>query len=165
MKRLLKMMLFPVAILALTAAVFGWWHFCILHWPRTSATVLSSSVQWIPTGGLRGYHKPSISFQYSVAGQTYTSTQYETGQDYWSLIGRTVDAEQAVQRFPAGVKTTAYYDPGDPSYAVLHPGLPFGFVAVGLFLVLVFSVGVQMAMLSLSKRKRASLSFSRSTKK
>lgn len=82
MKRLLKMMLFPGAALVLAAASLGWWHMRLLRWPKNPATILSSSVQWIPTGGSRGYHKPAISFQYSIAGRTYASSQYETGENY-----------------------------------------------------------------------------------
>ena len=65
-------------------------------------------------------YSPAVSYNYDVDGTTYSS----------DLLGfirvwtdDESDAQGMVQRYPVGQTVTAYYDPGDPSRAVLDPGV------------------------------------------
>ena len=64
----------------------------------------------------RATYEPVITYRYSVAGQDYTSKRYSytftMDHDYG-------DAKRIVEAHPKGTVVTAYFDPDDPSQAVL----------------------------------------------
>ena len=96
-------------------------------WPLTEGSVTASGVDMKNdaidterrTRALR--YSPAVSYSYDVDGTTYSS----------DLLGfirvwtdDESDAQVTVQRYPVGQTVTVYYDPGDPSRAVLDPGVP-----------------------------------------
>lgn len=154
MQRLLRHLVFPLSVLSAVSVVLGVWHLVLLNRPRATATVLSSHVDFVPTGGSRGYYKPAITFQYTVSGDSFVSHQFEPGEDYWalSLTGGKAAAERVIADFPVGARTTAYYNADHPSRATLHPGLPIGFVVGSLIIWMVFGLGLQRLYLRFLKK-------------
>jgi hypothetical protein len=91
-------------------------------------------------------YRPEVSFEYTVAGRAHQSDTVHYG--LWASSDRAA-AEAIADRFPAGSQTTAYYDPDEPTRAVLLRGAehlpsflvlfltPFHCVAVGLWVMVV----------------------------
>jgi hypothetical protein len=82
-----------------------------------------------------------VQFRYTVDGREYSSDKYSFDNLSSSDSGW---ARQAVAKYFAGAQTTCYYDPADPSRAILKPGIdgsnifllmfitPFNVVGLGL---------------------------------
>ncbi len=97
-----------------------------IDWPLTEGSVTASGVDMkndaIDTGrrtrALR--YSPAVSYSYDVDGTTYSS-------DLLGFIRVWTDDESGAhgiaRRYPVGQTITVYYDPGDPSRAVLDPGV------------------------------------------
>lgn len=91
-------------------------------------------------------YRPDVAFRYEVAGAAYEADTLHFA--VWGSSDRS-DAEAAIRPFPVGAMTTAWYDPDDPSVAILQPGVkhlpwfllifltPFHCAGVGLWLLLV----------------------------
>jgi hypothetical protein len=60
-----------------------------------------------------------VRYEYVVGGRTYTCDRVSFGDHSSSDAAR---AQAIVKRYPKGRKVTAYYDPEDPSLAVLERG-------------------------------------------
>lgn len=85
--------------------------------------------------------EPAIRYRYKVAGREYAGERYAYGQFSSSASGH---ADEVVRRHPAGKHVTVYYDPHNPSEAVLAMGVqpqqwfmllflqPFLLVGIGL---------------------------------
>jgi len=96
-------------------------------WPFTSGTILTSKVTSSSRGRWTSY-EPAISYAYSVEETSYT------GRDVWTVRACTDDeAKNAVERFPTGTRARVYFDPADPSRAVLWPVLTRGMYLAGSF--------------------------------
>ncbi len=87
-------------------------------WPATTGTVLTSSVQSKRTGTSISFY-PVVVYQYTVNGQSYQSQHIKAGEQFFNIriIG---DAEATVRRYPSGAQVTVYYNPVNPSEAVLE---------------------------------------------
>ena len=85
-------------------------------WLSAPAEVLSATIETSSHSSGRGgggtSRTPRITYRYAVAGQTYTG-------DRAAFFYSNNDAYDFVRRFPPGAHTTAYYDPQDPTDAVL----------------------------------------------
>ena len=87
-------------------------------------------------------YKPLVKYRYAVDGVEYTSMRYSYST--WSSSGGSW-ANSVVRKHPAGQKVTVYYDPDEPSEALLHLDVPSmsyflllfmqPFVTVGLGLI------------------------------
>lgn len=111
------------------------------HFTRTDGTILESSVT--TSRGSKGgtTHGVSVSYSYAVDGKRYTGTRYRWSD--WSLSGDY--AYDVVKTIPAGASAAVYYDPADPSVAVLDNSvggfdlfmpmfmMPFNAVMLGLW--------------------------------
>jgi hypothetical protein len=85
-------------------------------WPSTPANIISAEVK-TGSGGPRNSstrYTPRITYRYTVEGQSYTSDRaafvYSSSSD---------KARAFIRRFPPGAQVPAYYDPADPTEAVL----------------------------------------------
>ena len=115
------------------------------HFEEVPARILSSSVSSSTDSEGSTSYKPRVSYEYRVAGQTYTSDQY--AYTLWSTSDRDA-ASGIVDEHPVGAAATAYVDPNDPTEAVLDvSGAAFPklillfltpFHCVGLFLLSAF---------------------------
>lgn len=65
------------------------------------------------------YYYPEVTYEYDVAGVTYTSNKILFLRVNYSRA----DAEATAARYPAGGQATAWVDPRNPRRAVLEPGL------------------------------------------
>jgi hypothetical protein len=75
---------------------------------HTSGTVISSTVQ-VPA------QLPLVIYSYSVDGAVFRSQRVRSADE----PGET--AATTVARYPAGASVVVYYDPGNPSDALLEP--------------------------------------------
>ncbi len=89
------------------------------NWSSTMGTVTSSSIEWRrgSKGGSVAY--PVVQYSYQVMGQMLQGQKIMPGPD----TGGT-GAQKVVNRYPAGAQVTVYYDPNNPSDAVLERSMP-----------------------------------------
>ena len=89
------------------------------QWPTVAGTILESRVQITTSSSDTGtVFDPIIRYQYRVQRQQYVNNT-------WQKIGNSPtrhEAQEIVNRYPQGKRTTVYYDPADPKNSVLVPG-------------------------------------------
>lgn len=151
---MVKAALGGLALLGLATAGFG--LYLVIYgndaasWPETQGTVVSATVKTHTSrrgsqsvgqrDRLREYY-PSITYRWTVNGQTYTGSQYQIGANADSYYrAEREKAEAEVAKYPAGTAIPVYYDPDAPSTAVLvrdvsagvYVPLPVGLVMLAL---------------------------------
>ena len=86
-------------------------------WGETEARIIVSQVlPWQYNQYSRMAYQPKIRYEYEFGGKTYTSERIR------KVPVRSSDESKAkawVEKYPAGMKTTAFVDPADPKSAVL----------------------------------------------
>jgi len=89
------------------------------NWPSTMGMVLMSTLEarHDSEGGYTYY--PVVQYEYRVMGQPYQGNRIMPGPS----VGGS-GANKVVARYPAGTQVTVYYDPNNPSDAVLERGMP-----------------------------------------
>jgi len=103
------------------------------NWPKVEGVVSNSSVRtYTPVGQMNraftdsdSTYYPEFRYTYTVDRQTYTSSRYSLGESGQGFPDRE-DAQKAASEHPAGSKVDVFYDPADPSSAVLRPGSSTG---------------------------------------
>lgn len=113
----------PMLLLSLGSVIWGWYQISEQHRllstaEQTNAVVISSSVESQANTGTRDgetFYTPVVQFTFTLNEENYESTMVSPGRD----AGPHNWADEMVGEFPAGRKTTAYYDPADPSAAFL----------------------------------------------
>lgn len=90
-------------------------------WQSTMGTVTFSTVERRSSGdGTTNY--PVVHYTYQVMGQMLQGSKVMPGPE----VGGT-GAHKVVERYPAGAQVMVYYDPNNPSDAVLERSMP-GFI-------------------------------------
>ncbi len=91
----------------------------IKGWSSTLGTVLMSDIEWRRSskGGSTPY--PVVRYTYAVNGQTFQSNKRAPGSE----VGGT-GARGVVAKYPAGAQVMVFYDPKNPSDAVLERRAP-----------------------------------------
>jgi len=118
-----------------------------LSWPTTDGAISHSAVlqqmgQTSSSTNAANY-KADVTYRYKVQGRDYSSERI-TLADFSSSGGR---AQGIVDRYPDGAPVTVYYNPVDPSDAVLERGSTSGIAVLcvigGIFAAagLLFLVG------------------------
>ncbi|MDN3385104.1 DUF3592 domain-containing protein [Pseudoalteromonas sp. APC 3358] len=93
-------------------------------WPQTTGSILKSSYKRANFTSAHNKDKQANNYvldflyEYSVQGKKYTSTQPLLFGLY--LID---DIQPFLSRYPVGLETKVYYDPQNPSIAVIDTGL------------------------------------------
>lgn len=119
-------------------------------WPSVEGRIVQTTVRtWTPRrpGGAgtdserqrRRRFYPEVTYQWAVDGQTFTGSRYSLGESQDDHEER-ADAVEAARRFPAGGPIEVFYDPADPSSAVLDRSrqggafvpLPLGLLMLGV---------------------------------
>lgn len=108
------------------------------------------SRRWLPTQGrilgaitvtvrspVGFFTSPMVAYEYTVDGETYQSQTI----DYRGSV-RLRAAKQTVERYRWGRRVTVYYNPKDPTLAVLEPGATAGGVMRVVLSVLLVGVGL-----------------------
>ncbi len=149
----LRFLLAAFCLLGLAMAGFGIYFIALGNaarsWPRVEGRVISTRIRIdYPTAGTQGTRSqrqrlrqfyPSITYSWTVEGQSYTGSRYQLGTTHEKYDERQ-EAVKAAARFPAGAPIPVYYEPGNPSQAVLDPRtsagvyvpLPLGLLILGL---------------------------------
>lgn len=127
-----------------------------LSWPSTEGEIAHSAVLFqtesSPSQGRNSTFKADIAYRYKVNGRSYSSAKIAV----LDLSSTMRSAQSLVDRYPDKSKIDVFYNPRDPSDAVLEPGSSSGvtvlyliggvFVAAGLlFLVTSLTGHVHMA--------------------
>ncbi|HSL31612.1 MAG TPA: DUF3592 domain-containing protein [Anaerolineales bacterium] len=88
-------------------------------WPSTLGTVEESRIQMRSNsdGGRTSY--PLVRYSYQVMGRPYQSQKIMPGMD----VGGS-GAQKVVARYPVGAQVMVYYNPENPSEALLERGVP-----------------------------------------
>lgn len=88
-------------------------------WPSTMGTVTNSFLEARSSseGGTTNY--PVVNYSYQVAGQTFQSSKRAPGPE----VGGT-GAGNVIARYPAGAQVMVFYNPQNPSDAVLERKAP-----------------------------------------
>jgi hypothetical protein len=90
----------------------------VSQWPSTMGTVLNSYLERRRSNnGSTNY--PVVQYSYQVGGRTYQSSKLAPGPE----VGGT-GAGRVVARYPAGAQVMVFYDPQNPSDAVLERKAP-----------------------------------------
>ncbi|WP_164021548.1 DUF3592 domain-containing protein [Pyxidicoccus trucidator] len=104
-------------------------------WPTTEGTIRSSTVtsrEVAPINAETSYdddapkpapqilYRPEVEYTYTVDGQSYTGTSL--GKDVVEVSSKQ-HAQAHAARYPRGTPAKVFYDPEDPSQAVLEPGV------------------------------------------
>ena len=88
-------------------------------WSTTMGTVTFSTLEWRrgSKGGSTAY--PVVHYTYQVMGQAHQGHKVMPGPESGGSW-----AHKVVARYPAGAQVMVYYDPQNPSDALLERGMP-----------------------------------------
>jgi len=88
----------------------------VKNWSTTMGTVSSSYLERRRSSNNRGStNYPVVHYSYQVGGQAYQGTRIAPGME----VGGT-GAGKVVERYPIGAQVMVFYDPQNPSDAVLE---------------------------------------------
>lgn len=93
-------------------------------WPTTTGKITSSRIDEFmgraktATGSRRTIYTPQIKFSYTVDGKQYHGDRIGNG-DYQSYTE--YSPNRLIKRYPAQSEVTIYYNPADPTDALLQP--------------------------------------------
>ena len=108
---------------------------------RTDTSVTSDATQAQIEASRRYY--PEITYRWSVNGESYSGSIYQLGTTSKKYKSRT-DAQAAAAKYPDGSALAVYYDPKQPSQAVLNRAVSAGVfvpLPIGLLLLAVGLLG------------------------
>ena len=127
---MLRVFTWGLIVLGLAMCGFGVYFvqlgFEARSWPEAKGRILSTTVKVSTsrssgsrsTSYSREYY-PNIRYSWSVDGVQYTGDRYRLGTTHEKYRERS-DAEEAAKAFPGGTTIPVYYDPKNPSEAVLE---------------------------------------------
>ena len=101
-------------------------------WTKVQGRIINTTVRtYSPVGTtrqervrLRTYF-PEITYTWTVDGQVHTGDRYALGEGHPDYQERE-EARKAAAAFPAGQNIDVFYNPKDPSSAVLDPAMKSG---------------------------------------
>ena len=115
-------------------------------WPKTYGTIVSSSlkVRQVRNRGVRGSRMTAnIEYQYRAEGENHTGTRVTYGSGWpFKNFFQSTQAKQAVSKYKKGHRVPVYYDPANPSRAVLVPGVTLETYLLPGLAVLTLIVGI-----------------------
>lgn len=91
----------------------------VSQWPSTMGTVNASYLERRSDGEGGSTNYPVVQYSYHVGGQSYQSSKYAPGPE----MGGT-GAGKVIARYPAGAQVMVFYNPQNPSEAVLERKAP-----------------------------------------
>jgi len=120
-------------------------------WPSTDGTIISNRIVGQKIKQYDGTYYTNfdvyIRYQYSVNGVSYTSRSVNS-------IDSPSYPYSYASRYPFGKDVTVYYNPKDPSKAVLEPGFVDIFKTFDVFSYLIFGAGLYFIFLGISRIKK-----------
>ena len=120
-------------------------------WPSTEGEIAHSATLYqtdttATSNGVATY-KADIAYRYKVNGANYSSSKVALLDLASSSSGR---AQNIVQRYPDKSKVQVYYNPADPSEAILEPGSVGGINFLYIFGGIFATAGVLFLLMSLT---------------
>ena len=118
------------------------------NWPTTTGTIVSSEVKRNRSSETTTYGA-AVVYDYEVGGREYVQSRITFGD---SSRGDPAYAERIVRRYQPDREVTVYYDPEDPSLAVLEPSsggswllllIGGAFIVFSIFMMLMMSAFVR----------------------
>ena len=92
----------------------------VSQWPSTMGTVMMSTLEQRHSSDNSGYTDyPVVQYSYQVGGRAYQSMKLAPGPEVGGSGARGV-----VAKYPAGAQVMVFYDPQNPSDAVLERKAP-----------------------------------------
>jgi Protein of unknown function (DUF3592) len=116
-----------ILVLGLCAAITGYAGWLFLNgrrsrtWPHVEGTITTSRIDTVSSGRRGATAIFILAYSYVVSGQEYIGHRVGFGPPGWFSIGRPGDLHT---KYPAGAKTSVYYDPSDPTSCALLSGAP-----------------------------------------
>ena len=112
------------------------------EWPPTNGAITASNLQVRYFRGTKGYYA-AIRYRYRVADRDYEGDQISFNR----VHAATADAwQKVIDEYPVGKDVKVFYDPKNPSTAVLEPGL-HGEIALLYKMTLLYIAGSGLAFL------------------
>jgi hypothetical protein len=133
------------ALLGVVLFLIGWFQFRKVRvsrsWPSVTGRILDGKVEMaVNPGGAdepdSTSYFPAIHYEYLVGSQLYRGDRIAFEQTTYPNAKK---AQQALLLFPAGASVPVYYDPSQPSSAVLQRKATGGTVVMVLGAVLVLA--------------------------
>lgn len=121
------------------------------HWPHVQGVVSASAVQR-HSGDDGDTYSIEIRYRYHVAGRAYEGSRYDT------TVGSSsgYDAKQRiVAKFPPGAHVEVFYDPADPSNALLSTAIPRDVYLFFWFPLIFIGVGLAVVIGGLRQKSAA----------
>ena len=91
----------------------------VSQWPSTMGTVLASAIEWRHSSDSGSTAYRVVQYSYQVNGQVYPSYKLAPGPE---VAG--TGANKVVAKYPAGAQVMVFYNPQNPSEAVLERKAP-----------------------------------------
>ena len=91
----------------------------VSQWPSTMGSVIMSRIEQRSSSESGYTDYPVVQYSYQVGGQTYQSYKLAPGPE----VGGT-GAGKVIARYPAGAQVMVFYNPQNPSEAVLERKAP-----------------------------------------
>ena len=108
-------------------------------WPTAEGIVIQSYVRISPGGDSGDIYEPRISYGYSISGKPYESNSISYKQNP-NTTSRG-PADNVISKYPKGSRVRVYYDPDNPTNAVLETGLGDGWPYLLLMLFFATTIG------------------------
>ncbi len=90
------------------------------QWPRAEGVITSSQLVVGHFKQMKGY-RGVVQYRYQVRSAEYSGSRLSFGRDHLAVR----DAwQKVIDAYPVGKTVDVYYDPKDPGFAILEPGLP-----------------------------------------
>ena len=105
-------------------------------WPKAQATVIASALE--PAPERRWRYRAAIQYRYRVGAKDYQSERIFWGGNE----GRKRHMESVVAAYPAGGSMRIYYDPQNPSEAVIDPTQHTGSRATVVYAMAMITIGL-----------------------
>ena len=98
------------------------------RWPTTRGRIVTSEItmEYRPNHDTTYYH-PEVTYTYSVAGQEYQGRQVSVGDHDSDSVK---SARKITDKYFRTMDVEVFYDPNDPSNALLEPGFRFSSVLI-----------------------------------
>jgi len=108
-------------------------------WLTSCGVIVSSDVicEYIDAA----YYKPKIVYKYSVNGKEYFSSEYTFGESSWIIESK---AHEVVNSYEQDMSIIIYYNPNNPSEAVLLREVSEDYKPFFIFAIIVTFIGLLM---------------------
>jgi len=111
-------------------------------WPTTSGRVIESRVTETRSRNSGTDYRAEITFEYEVDGAAHRSDRWTFNNPKFNSSS---EARAVASRYPVDAEVEVYFDPDDPSTAVLQPGAGFFTYIYFIFGLSLIGLGVFVA--------------------